>query len=208
TRLAHRGEVVERPAQLARAVVRGKEEPGLAMDRFALRLEAREPLVHAPVLPTEERREGPTVAAIPAGRARALAREPRRGDIMRARAEACERIADRSEHLLAVLLGAIRLRMREPDGAFAPRDHAAGTVDHDRAARMRALVDGEVQRRAIHESRKRSAFSIARSRGIPRKCGLRKMACVRGFATSSSSRAAGRARARASRSRWRGTPAS
>ncbi len=74
-RRAHRRQMIERPAQLARAVMRREEQAGLAMYFFAVRLELPQPEMRAPVLPAENGRQRPAVAPVPADAARALARE-------------------------------------------------------------------------------------------------------------------------------------
>ena len=61
--LAHGRQVVQRPAQLAGAVVRRQEEPRLAVHLLGLRLELPQPRVRAAILPAENRRKRPAAAA-------------------------------------------------------------------------------------------------------------------------------------------------
>ncbi len=147
-RRAHRGEVLERPAQLARAVVRREVQAGLAVHRVAVRrFEARDPRVRAPVLPAEDRRQRAPGGSIPAHGVRALAGEAGAGDLALAYADLRHGLRHRVEHrghdFFAVLLRPVRLRMRQGDLARAFGEDAAGAIHDQRAAGVRALVDGE-----------------------------------------------------------------
>jgi hypothetical protein len=149
-RRAHCGQMVERPAQLARAVVRRENQPRLAMHSVAVRsLQARDPGVRAAVLPAEDRRERAPGGAVPAHAIGALAGKARAADFGLARAEPRERLRhgaeDRGHHLLAVLFSPARLRARQADLDRAARVNAPRLVQHQRAAGVRALVDGEHQ---------------------------------------------------------------
>ncbi len=152
-RRTHRGQVVQRPAQLARTVMRRQEQAGLAMHVLGMRLELAQPAVRAPVLPAEQRRQRPAVAPVPADAARALAGQARRHHPVPACAQRRQRLArrgeDRLDHLLAVLLGPVGLRPHQADVARALREHARAAVEHHRTAGVGALVDGQVERSVL-----------------------------------------------------------
>jgi hypothetical protein len=149
--LAHGRQVIERPAQLAGTVVRRQKQPRPAMHLVAMRLQRVDPRVHAPVLPAEDRRQRHSADAIPAHRTGALARQPGGHELGRARPEGIGRLRHRGVHrrddLLGVLLGPVGLRASQRDFPFTVAEDPAARVEHQRPARVRALVDGEEKRR-------------------------------------------------------------
>ncbi len=164
---AHFRQVVEAPAQLARAVVRGKLESREPLHLLRAAREAPEPGGAAGVLPGDDRRKRAAVPGVPAGDARALHGEaggcPARG--RHDARELGERRADARDDLLGVVLdvadGVALRRDRDERGAL---DRAVGR-ERAGARRMAALVDGDVDLARHARAVSRAASSPARRSG-------------------------------------------
>jgi hypothetical protein len=52
--------------------------------------------------------------------------------------------ADRTHHLLGILLRPVGLRPRQADRLLAGREDATAAIEHERAARVGALIDPRI----------------------------------------------------------------